>query len=272
MLKYDDDYYYCPTWFIAREILAESISQLDRNFYPSSFSPPKTKFSIPRSRSSPESPSCYNASDDAQKQMLALIKSSIGTKFVIRWADLMYSLALDAVRTVSADDVGMRTVDIKRYARAGKVLGGEIESSHVFSGVILNKDIVHSQMHRRDTQAARLAPFDCSLKYKTGESQTNIEISKEADFARINMIKEEQVKVMVDHILEFKPDLVITEKVILGVPFRLCRVLIADCPPCRTDCVQMAISVGLHARTLVQVGTHLTALRMSCLPLRCNFL
>lgn len=170
--------------------------------------------------------------------MLALIKSSIGTKFVIRWSDLMCRLALDAVRTVSADDAGVRTVDIKRYARVEKVPGGEIESSRVLSGVMLNKDIVHPQMRRR-IHKPRIILLDCPLEYKKGESQTNIEISKEADFARINQIEEEQVKAMVDRILEFNPDLVITEKGISGAPFRLCGVLIVHCsPPCRTDYAQ----------------------------------
>jgi len=61
--------------------------------------------------------------------------------------------------------------------------------------------------------------LDCPLEYKNGESQTNIENSKETDFARINQI--EEVKAVVDRILEFNPDLVITEKGISG----LCAVL-----------------------------------------------
>jgi T-complex protein 1 subunit gamma len=147
--------------------------------------------------------------------MLTLIKSAIGTKFVIRWSDLMCRLALDTIRTISADDAGVRTVDIKRYACVEKVPGGEIESSRVLSGVMLNKDIVHPQMRRR-IRKPRIVLLDCPLEYKKGESQTNIEISKEADFARINQIEEEQVKGMVDRILEFHPDLVITEKGISG--------------------------------------------------------
>jgi len=150
-----------------------------------------------------------DTSDD--KQMLALIKTSIGTKFVIRWSDLMCKLALQAVRTVASDDAGIQTVDIKRYARVEKIPGGEIEDSRVLSGVMLNKDIVHPQMRRR-IHNPRIILLDCPLEYKKGESQTNIEISKEADFSRIQRIEEEQVKAMVDAILEFKPDLVITEK------------------------------------------------------------
>lgn len=57
------------------------------------------------------------------EEMLKLIKSSIGTKFVSTWSDLMCKLALDAVRTVARveEGTGRREVDIKRYARVEKV-------------------------------------------------------------------------------------------------------------------------------------------------------
>jgi T-complex protein 1 subunit gamma len=116
----------------------------------------------------------------------------------------------------------VRTVDIKRYARVEKIPGGEIEDSRVLSGVMLNKDIVHPQMRRRIHNpriVLLLVSLDCPLEYKKGESQTNIEISKDTDFARINQIEEEQVKAMVDAILELKPDLVITEKGVSGLDF-----------------------------------------------------
>ncbi|OBZ65171.1 T-complex protein 1 subunit gamma [Grifola frondosa] len=143
--------------------------------------------------------------------MLALIKTSIGTKFVMRWSDLMCHLALQAVRIVAQDEGAVKTVDIKRYARVEKIPGGEIEQSKVLNGIMVNKDITHPKMRRR-IMNPRIILLDCPLEYKKGESQTNIEISKEADWARIQEIEEEQVKGMVDKILEFKPDLVITEK------------------------------------------------------------
>jgi hypothetical protein len=155
--------------------------------------------------------------------MLKLIKTSIGTKFVVRWSTLMCQLALQAVRTVAQEaDAGagpvsdnVRAVDVKRYARVEKIPGGEIEDSAVLAGVMLNKDIVHPKMRRRIARP-RIVLLDCPLEYKKGESQTNIEMSKEDDYAKISMLEEEQVKSMVDRILEFKPDLVITEKGISG--------------------------------------------------------
>ncbi|WOO82460.1 T-complex protein 1 subunit gamma [Vanrija pseudolonga] len=164
----------------------------------------------------------------SEKDMLSLIKTSIGTKFVSRWSDLMCRLALDAVRTVavtaeaenglvgsSSEDGGaafnIKTVDIKRYARVEKVPGGEIEDSRVLKGVMVNKDVTHPKMRRR-IENPRIILLDCPLEYKKGESQTNIEISKEADWNRVLQIEEEQIKSMCDKIIEFKPDIVFTEK------------------------------------------------------------
>ncbi|KAJ8101114.1 chaperonin Cpn60/TCP-1 family [Lipomyces tetrasporus] len=145
------------------------------------------------------------------KQMLQLISASIGTKFVARWSTLMCNLALHAVRTVAIEINGKREVDIKRYARVEKIPGGEIEDSRVLDGVMLNKDVTHPKMRRR-IENPRIILLDCPLEYKKGESQTNIEITKEEDWARILEIEEEQIKSLCDTILSFKPDLVITEK------------------------------------------------------------
>ena len=54
------------------------------------------------------------------------------------------------------------------------------------------------------------------MEYKKEESQTNIEFSKESDWARVQDIEDEQAKVLVNKILKFKPDLVITEKGVSG--------------------------------------------------------
>jgi hypothetical protein len=148
--------------------------------------------------------------------MYKIINSSIGTKFVSRWSNLMCGLALKAVRTVSLD-IGSekKEVDIKRYARIEKIPGGEIEDSEVLDGVMVNKDITHPKMRRR-IENPRVLLLDCTLEYKKGESQTNIEVSKEEDWNRILQIEEEQVKQMCDAIVALKPDLVITEKGVSG--------------------------------------------------------
>jgi T-complex protein 1 subunit gamma len=81
----------------------------------------------------------------------------------------------------------------------------------VLDGVMVNKDVTHPKMRRR-IENPRVILLDCPLEYKKGESQTNIEVTKESDWSRILQIEEEQIKNMCDKIIELKPDLVFTEK------------------------------------------------------------
>ena len=197
----------------AGEILAQALPQLERNIHPvviiSAFKRALADaLQIIEQVSKP-----VDVADD--KAMYTLIAASIGTKFISRWSEMMCSLALKAVRTVTLDQGGHKEVDIKRYARIEKIPGGQIEDSTVLDGVMLNKDITHPKMRRR-IENPKIVLLDCPLEYKKGESQTNIEISKEEDWNRILQIEEEQIKEMCDAIVAVKPDLVITEKGVSG--------------------------------------------------------
>ena len=195
---------------LAGEMLALSLPQLDRHIHPVVIIQ-AYKRALADALSVIEEVSIPVDVDNTE-QMRQLIGSSLGTKFTSRWSDLMCDLALKAVRTVSHNaGGGKQEVDIKRYARVEKVPGGEIEDSCVLDGVMLNKDITHPKMRRR-IENPRIVLLDCTLEYKKGESQTNIEITKEEDWNRILQIEEEQVKAMCDAIIAVKPDLVITEK------------------------------------------------------------
>merc|ERR1719412_2786963 len=118
---------------------------------------------------------------------------------------------MDAVKTVSMDHSGKKEIDIKRYAKVEKIPGGTIEESRVLNGVMFNKDVTHPKMKRR-IENPKILLLDCNLEYKKGESQTNIEIMKEDDFAKILQQEEAYIKKICEDILKFSPDLVITEK------------------------------------------------------------
>ena len=200
----------------AGEILAQALPQLERNIHPVVIISAFKRALEDAIKIIDEISLPIDINDD--KAMQQLISSSIGTKYVSRWMDLMCDLALQAVRTVTWEAGNGKTeVDIKRYARIEKIPGGEIEDSKVLDGVMLNKDITHPKMRRR-IENPRIVLLDCPLEYKKGESQTNIEISKEEDWNRILQIEEEQVKTMCDAIIAVKPDLVITEKGVSGKP------------------------------------------------------
>ncbi|OCT47363.1 T-complex protein 1 subunit gamma [Cladophialophora carrionii] len=213
---------------LAGEILAQALPQLERNIHPVVIIQAFKKALADALAIVEEISIPVDTSSD--KAMISLIESSIGTKTISRHSELYCALALKAVRTVSQDQSAVSNapqtngakapapappkpveIDIKRYARVEKIPGGEIEDSRVLDGVMLNKDITHASMRRR-IENPRIVLLDCTLEYKKGESQTNVEITDEDSWNKILQIEEEQVKKMCDAILAVKPDLVITEK------------------------------------------------------------
>merc|ERR1719412_2825500 len=140
-----------------------------------------------------------------------VVQSCVGTKFIAKWSDLACDIAMEAVKTVSMDNSGAKEIDTKRYAKIEKIPGGTIEDSRVLDGVMFNKDVTHPKMRRR-IENPRVLLLDCNLEYKKGESQTNIEMLQEEDFAKILEQEEAYIKKICDDIIAHKPDLVITEK------------------------------------------------------------
>lgn len=146
-----------------------------------------------------------------REELLKVVRSCIGTKFVSRWGDLMCGLALDAVQTVVLEEDGKKEIDIKRYAKVEKIPGGELEDSRVLKGVMVNKDVTHPKMRRR-IENPRIMLLDCPLEYKKGESQTSVNIEDPDDFTALLKIEEEYIARICADIIKFKPDLVFTEK------------------------------------------------------------
>merc|ERR1719401_2687299 len=106
---------------------------------------------------------------------------------------------------------GSKDIDVKRYAKVEKISGGDLSECEVLDGVMFNKDITHPRM-RRMIKNPRVVLLDCPLEYKKGESQTNVEITKEADWEKLLQQEEDEMKKVCDDIIKVKPDVVITEK------------------------------------------------------------
>ncbi|GCB81940.1 hypothetical protein scyTo_0022255, partial [Scyliorhinus torazame] len=143
-----------------------------------------------------------------REMMLKIINSAINTKVNNIQIDLACNIALDAVRTVEMEENGRKEIDIKKYA---KIPGGFIHDSSVLRGVMMNKDVTHPRM-RRHIKNPRILLLDCSLEYKKGESQTDIEITREEDFTRILQMEEDYIQHICEDIVRLKPDLLFTEK------------------------------------------------------------
>merc|ERR1711988_831757 len=148
---------------------------------------------------------------DNKTRMGELVQSCTGTKFIARLSDLLVGLALEAVQTVATEDGGRKDIDIKRYAKTEKIPGGDMEDCRVLKGVMINKDVVHARMRRR-IERPRILLLDCTLEYKKGESQTQIELSDEKAWEVLLEEEENAIKELCNDIIGARPDLVVTEK------------------------------------------------------------
>ncbi|EFA84833.1 chaperonin containing TCP1 gamma subunit [Heterostelium album PN500] len=146
-----------------------------------------------------------------RQELLKVIQSSIGTKFINKWSKLMCDLSLDAVLTVHTRQDDREEIDIKRYVKVEKIPGGDVTECRVLKGVLLNKDVTHAKM-KRMIKNPRIVLLDCALEYKKGESDTTVDITNEDDFTALLKIEEEYVQKICNDIIKLKPDLVFTEK------------------------------------------------------------
>lgn len=146
-----------------------------------------------------------------EEQVHTIIKSCLGTKFACKWDNLISNLALQALKIVHNKSSTHFDCDFKKFAKVEKIPGGDLKDCIVMSGVMINKDIVHPEM-RRKIENPRILLLDCTLEYKKGESMTNMEISKDGDFAAALEQERKELKLVCDMITKWKPDVVITEK------------------------------------------------------------
>ncbi|KAN0090735.1 TCP-1/cpn60 chaperonin family domain containing protein [Tylopilus felleus] len=170
---------------LAGEILAQSLAQLEHDIHPvviisAHNKALKESLDIIKKISVP----INTSSDD---EMLSLIKTLIGTKFVARWRS-------HAVRTVAAEENGHKTVDIKRYVRVEKIPGGSIEESRVLDGILLNKDTTRPNMRRR-IQQPRILLLGCLLEYKKGKARRTWSFSRN----RIRRVRKKSKKSKSSH-------------------------------------------------------------------------
>jgi len=155
----------------------------------------------------------FNIDIHNPEQLLQVVLSACGTKFISRFGDHFCRLAITAVQTVvdPNNEDARFSIDLKNFVKIEKVPGGEMLQSEVLAGIMLDKDVTHPRMPRR-VENPRIVLLDCPLEYKKGESQTNVEFSRGEHFNAVLRLEEEYIERICSDILKVKPNVVITEK------------------------------------------------------------
>lgn len=154
---------------------------------------------------------CTKLDINNDEEVHKIIKACLATKFACKWDNLISNLALQALKVVHNKESLSFECDFKKYAKVEKIPGGDLKDCIVMDGCMINKDIVHPEM-RRYIENPRVLLLDCTLEYKKGESMTNMEVTKEGDFAIALAQERKELEYVCGMITKFKPDVVITEK------------------------------------------------------------
>lgn len=143
-----------------------------------------------------------------EEDLIKIVSSSVATKLCSILNIPIPQIALKAAQMIKSD-IDSR-IDVKNDIKVEKILGA-FEESEVLEGIILEKELVHSQM-RRNIENPKILILDIPLEYRKGESVTNMEFSNKEDFSRALEIEEEQIRKMCDLIVGTGANIVITEK------------------------------------------------------------
>ncbi|KAM0674078.1 T-complex protein 1 subunit gamma [Gurleya vavrai] len=144
--------------------------------------------------------------DVKENEIEKLVSDSVNTKLCKILNVEIDKMALKAAKLIFKNN----QCNIKRNIRIEKILGN-LEESTVLNGLLINKNIVHSQM-RRNIEKPRIAIVESGLEYKKGESQINFEFSNEQDFTKALKYEEDQIKEACQKIIDLKIDIICVEK------------------------------------------------------------
>lgn len=147
--------------------------------------------------------------DAVEDQLINIVEASVSTKLCSILKVPIPKLALNAALLIKNNSEDSK-IDIKNNIKIEKIVGS-FEESEIIEGIIIEKDLVHSQM-RKNIENPKILILDCPLEYRKGESVTNMEFSNKEDFTRSLQIEEEHIKKICRKIIETNADVVITEK------------------------------------------------------------
>jgi thermosome len=117
--------------------------------------------------------------------LLKIAKTALQTKMVRKESDQLSELIVKAVLAVAQKEGDNFTVDIDDI-KVEKKAGGSIPDSSIIQGIVLDKEVVHSGMPKKVTNA------------KIALINTALEISKTETDAKINISNPQQMKSFLD--------------------------------------------------------------------------
>ncbi len=119
-------------------------------------------------------------------------------------------IIVDAILQVSEDVDGKIKVDLDNI-KLEKKKGKSIDETEMIKGIVLDKEIVHSDMPKK-VKNAKIALIDCALEIKNPETDTKININSPDQLQAFLEQEERMLKGMVDKIKKSGANVVLCQK------------------------------------------------------------
>jgi thermosome len=139
-----------------------------------------------------------------------IVKTSMRSKVIGLAGDHFADIAIDAVKQVMETTDGARTAD-KENIQVTKKTGKSLLDTELIQGIIIDKEVVHSDMPKR-IENARIALLNTALEIEKTEMDAEIRIRDPLQMKAFLNEEERMLRTMVDQILAAGANVVLCQK------------------------------------------------------------
>jgi thermosome len=147
---------------------------------------------------------------DDRETLGNIVKTSMRSKVIGIAGDHFADIAIDAVKQVTETKDGKMTAD-KDDIQVIKKTGKSLLDSQLVQGIIVDKEVVHSDMPKR-VEDAKIALIDCALEVQKTEMDAEIRIRDPAQMQAFLDEESRMLKEMTNKILEAGANVVLCQR------------------------------------------------------------
>jgi len=179
---------------LAGELLKKAEALIEQNVHPTVISG-GYRLAATKAREALEGVA-IDVAHDNREVLLDIARTSMISKSVSSSRDLLAKVAVDAVSSVAEKKDGKWVVDDDNI-QIVKKQGGSMDDTQMISGIIIDKEAVHSAMPKR-VENAKIALIDSALEVKKTEIDAKIEITDPTQLHAFLDEEENMLRKMVD--------------------------------------------------------------------------
>ncbi|MXZ93882.1 MAG: thermosome subunit [Cenarchaeum sp. SB0678_bin_8] len=127
------------------------------------------------------------------ESLLKVATTSMQSKLISDDSDLLSSIIVEAVVRVATKDGDLQVVDLDNV-KVEKKAGGSIQNSRLISGIVLDKEVVHSGMPTK-INSAKIVLLNAAMEIEKTEMSSEIRIT---DPAQMQLYLEEENRMLKD--------------------------------------------------------------------------